>query len=136
MLRTYMKTILSLLIFTLSSLFVFGQSTETNAVASALKSGNAAAIKNYMASTVNLSIENGNDFYPKAQATQVLSSFFSKHKVANFTLEHDGKSRRGGSVYNIGKLDTNNGTFRVSFHLVNENNMYLIKQIRIESATF
>jgi len=131
-----MKTILSLLIFTLSSLFVSAQSAETNAVASALKTGNASAIRGYMTSTINLSIENSNDFYPKAQATQVLSSFFSKNEVENFTLEHDGKSRQGASVYNIGKLYTANGTYRVSFHLVNENGKFLIKQLRIDSKSF
>lgn len=132
----FMKTIYAFLICLLFSLSAIAQQSETNAIASAIKAGNASGLRNYMTSTINLSIENSNDFFPKAQATQVLNNFFSKHPVKNFALEHEGKSRQGKGVYNIGKLQTANGSYRVSFHLIEENGKFLIKQLRIESKSF
>ncbi|MFM7079980.1 MAG: DUF4783 domain-containing protein, partial [Bacteroidota bacterium] len=59
-------------------------------IANAIRSGEAKAITNFCGNTVNLTILNQEDVYSRAQAEQVLKSFFAKNTPRSFTIVHKG----------------------------------------------
>jgi hypothetical protein len=82
-------------------------------IANAIRSGEAKAITNFCGNTVNLTILNQEDVYSRAQAEQVLKSFFAKNTPRSFTIVHKGGSKEG-SKYAIGSMVSSQGLkFRV-----------------------
>ncbi len=117
----------------LSFTFVFGQQAEIGRVSSGLSSGNGAAIGELMLANVDLSVAGNDDVYSKAQATQILKSFFDKNPVSKFSIDHEGTSKNN-DIYKIGTLQTKGGNYRVTFFLKNDGGRFLVKELRIEKA--
>lgn len=121
------KSIL-LIVFTVVSLSFIGIPDNIN---TALKSGDTAALKKYMNSTVELVILDKENIYSKIQAEQVLKQFFSKHKPLVFEVLHHGSN--DNSQYYIGSLKTEKETYRIYYLLKTKDKKTLIYQLRIES---
>jgi len=103
------------------------QTVEVPAVIlTALNSGDASQISNYLNSNVELFIENKNDVFSKAQATQIIADFFRKNRVTAFQLLH--KGNKDAASFAIGTLKTSTGNFRL-YVLTRKNE---IQQLRIE----
>lgn len=102
-------------------------------VVSALGSGNASALAKYMVANVDMTLPVASDYYSNAQAEQILRKFFDEHPPKGLAIEHEGTNRTGDSYY-IGKLQTSNGDFRVTFFLKKSDTGSLVKQLRIETS--
>lgn len=101
-------------------------------VTTALKTGNAKALATYFHSSIDLTILQKQNTYSKAQAEQVIQSFFDDHKPNAFKSNHSGASG-DGSKYTIGTLETAKGTFRVYIYYKIIGGKELIQTLRFES---
>ena len=101
-------------------------------VSNAFKAGNSAQLATYFGATVDLTIVDEDNLYPKDQAEQKLAAFFKSHPVSDFKVLHEGESKQG-LKYAIGSLSTSNGNFRVSYYFNTQGNQMLLQQIIIDS---
>jgi len=99
-------------------------------IAEALNNGDAEMLANFFNTNVELVILDKEDVYSKVQAELILRDFFEKFKPQKFEIIHEGG--KDGASYAIGKLETQNGTFRVYFLLKKMNGEPYIHQLRIE----
>ncbi|MGE4587448.1 MAG: DUF4783 domain-containing protein [Mangrovibacterium sp.] len=99
-------------------------------VVNGFKTGNAGALSVYFSQNIEMVVLDHDDIFSKAQAQQILASFFNQHEAHGFSLKHQGGKE--GARYAIGSLITENGTFRVYFLLKEEGNKTCIHQLRIE----
>ncbi|HPG74004.1 MAG TPA: DUF4783 domain-containing protein [Bacteroidales bacterium] len=96
----------------------------------AMKLGNVDELSKYFNTSIELVVLDKEDVYSKQQAVQILKTFFSKYKVKNFTLLHQGGKEE--AQYAIGTLETEQGNFRVYFLVRQKGTTALIHQLRIE----
>lgn len=125
------------LIALLTLLFIkqgVAQQAESDAIIVALKSGQAKVLASYFMANIDFTLLNEDDVYSKSQAEAMLNDFFKKNIPNMLTIEHEGTSKTKDH-YKIGTLKTNNGHYRVTFFLKKNNNVYLIKQLRIEPSS-
>ena len=127
-----MKTIKLVL---LSACFFFfiplagAQAVEVpTAILTALSSGDANQLSNYLNTNVELFIENKNDVFSKSQATEIIADFFRKNHINSFQLLH--KGNKDAASFVIGTLKTSSGNFRL-YVLTRKNE---IQQLRIEPS--
>lgn len=126
------KTLVLLLsIFLINS--AFAQADITPKVAESIKSGNSALLASYFMAQVELTIEDAEGTFSKADAEKKLAAFFGSHGVVSFEIKHQGTSKLDDQ-YRIGDLVTKNGTFRVTFFIRKNGNTMQIKQLKIEEA--
>ncbi len=95
-----------------------------------MKIGNAAELAKYFNSSVELVILDKEEIYSRQHAEQVVRNFFTNNKPKNFTILHQGG--RDGAKYAIGKLETENKSFRIYFLVKDDGGKPLIHQLRIE----
>lgn len=101
-------------------------------IAGSIRTGNAREVAKYMNNNIDLTIQNQEEVYSKAQAEVVLRDFFSKNPPKTFNLIHQGASKEGAK-YAIGNLTTVNGTsFRVYIFLKHAGQSLLIHELRFE----
>ena len=82
--------------------------------------------------TVELTIQERENAYSKAQAEIILKTFFSKYPPKSFKVMHRGASERGGR-YLIGLMECENGnSFRTSVVIIEKNDQFVIQQLRFE----
>ena len=116
-----------------TSLATIAQGEVKDQVVNAMGTGNAAALGRTLVANIDLTVLNTSEYYSKAQAEQILKKFFDDQKPQGLVIEHEGTSNMGDSYY-IGRLKTVNGEFRVTFFLKKTNEVYQVKQLRIENA--
>lgn len=97
-------------------------------VATHFSEGNAEGIAQYLNANVELVIKNANNVFTHQQTETILSDFFKKNPVNDFTVSDQGE--RDGKKFALGLLKTQNGTFRIYFLTKND----LIQQLRIETT--
>lgn len=126
-----MKTLIT---FGLVLFFVgaFAQDKEENLIAGALGKGDAKSIGIYLVGSVDLTILDDENMYPKDQVVRKLQAFFKSNPPKGFEVKHKGKSKLDDH-YRIGDLQTANGTFRVTYFMKSEDGQIKVKQLRIES---
>jgi hypothetical protein len=108
---------------------IHAQSAEVSSdIISAIGSGNASQLSEYLNDNVELVIENKNDVFSKQQATGIIADFFRKNKANSFQLLH--KGNKDAASFAIGMLKTSTGTYRV-YVLTRKNE---IQQLRIEPS--
>lgn len=97
-----------------------------------LQNGNAKVLSEYFNQNVELVVLDNDNVYSKAQAKQIVGNFFKSFtpEPEGFSIMHSGGKE--GAKYVIGKLQTNNGDFRVYFLLKTNNGKEYIHQLRIE----
>lgn len=96
-------------------------------VVTSFSQGNASNLAGYFNSSIELIILEEENVYSKAQAQQILKSFFQNNPPGNFTIIHNGG--KDSSRYAIGTLSTSSKTYRVTIFLSKDS---LIHQLRIE----
>lgn len=101
------------------------------AIINAFKTGNSDQLAQYFNSSVELLILTTENVYTKEQAEKIVKDFFVNNIPSGFTIIHEGGKQ--GSNFAIGKLTTNNGTFRVYVLLKTSNSKQYIHQLRIEN---
>lgn len=116
-------------------LFSFAMAQDnTNAIATAIKGGNARELSKFFNDDVDMKIIDKEEVYSKAQAELILKNFFAKHPVKSYTVKHtSAPNAKNGSQYVIGTLETTNGKFRTYFLLKTSGTQQQIQQFRIEA---
>lgn len=123
-----MKTLL-LSVATIATLFI---TPKLDNISNALNAGNVNALASYFDESVEIAVLEEEDMYDKDAAKTKVSSFFSSHTPKSFEIVHKGTSKNQGAHYVIGKLITNNETYRVYLFLKENGDDYLIQEIRFE----
>lgn len=95
-----------------------------------LKSGNAKLLASFFNQNVELVILENDNVYSKAQAEQIVTSFFVRYQPDRFVVIHQGGKE--GAQYVIGNLITRQETFRVYFLIKKTADKDIIHQLRIE----
>lgn len=109
-----MKNLLFLLFFApLVAMAGQGINPGLDAITSALSAGDADALSKYFGDKVEISINDREEVYDKAKATEVLRTFFASSKPKVFDAMHKGQSRENSDQYCIGKLNAGSGSYRV-----------------------
>lgn len=93
--------------------------------------GNAKLLSAAFPSNVDISILGKSNLYSRSQAEQVLSTFFTQHKVSAFTIEHEGNSN--GTKYFIGTYTSGKTQYRVTVNVKISGGKEVIKSITIEA---
>ena len=128
-----MKKIFFTILSIALSLSIFAQTDITPKVAESIKSGNAALLASYFMAQIELTIEDTEGTFSKAEAEKKLTAFFASHGVTGFEIKHQGTSKLDDQ-YRIGDLVTKNGTYRVTFFIRKNGNTLQIKQLKIEAS--
>lgn len=100
-------------------------------IAGAFRSGDAKKLAKYMGEQVDIVILEKEEVYSRSQAELILKDFFTKHPPKSFNVVHNGVSKNG-SKFAIGKLVSGKGSFKVTWFIKKENNVFYIHQLRIE----
>lgn len=126
-----MRNLFFLLLFVPA--FAFSQTNASlESITSALNAGDVEALSKYFAPNVEISIQDQEQVYAKAKATEVVRSFFNSNKPKSFSQMHKGMSRESSDQYCIGNLAATTGNYRVYLYLkVNGANLS-IQEIRFD----
>lgn len=131
----HMKNLLFALLLTFAIPAFAQQETKVDIieeVSSHLKEANVKELSMYFDVTVELTIQERENSYSKAQAEIILKNFFMKYPPKSFKVMHRGTSEKGGK-YLIGLLSAENGSsFRTSVILIEKEEQYFVQQIRFE----
>ena len=100
-------------------------------ITAAIKSANVSTLASWFDRNVEITILDDDATYSKAQAEQVVKSFFEKHVPKTFKLIHQGSSG-GSSKYGIGELTTSDGVFRTYVYLKEVGGKMIIQELRFE----
>ena len=130
-----MKKFKSFLVFFILSgaLCCYSNTSEVpNEIISALNKGDVNTLTSFLNDNVEMSIENKNDIYSKQQAKGIISDFFRKNKIEEFSLLHKGE--KGKACFIIGTLTTEKGAYRIYILTRKNGNKDAIQQFRIEPS--
>ena len=89
---------------------------QVGAVRSAIASGSAHDLAQYLAPSVEVGFDGDKQTYNAAQAELVLKNFFAKNGASSFDIKHQGASGEG-IPYAIGQYVGRSGTYRVFIKL-------------------
>ena len=105
----------------LTPVLAFGNNLQgtpaLEAISTALSAGDVAGLSKYFADNVEISIQDKEQVYPKAKASEVLKGFFDANKPKSFAQIHKGQSRENSDQYCIGNLTASAGNYRVYLYL-------------------
>jgi biopolymer transport protein ExbD len=131
------KFIFSVLLFFMASL-VFAnngghiiENPNLNGITKAFSEGDASALNTYMDAQVDISILGKEETYTKAQATDMLKSFFDKQKPRAFNINHQGTAKGNDAIYCIASL-SGTTNYSVYLYLKSGGANYLIHEIRLD----
>lgn len=124
----YLKSIITVCF----ALLLMSFSGIEESISNALKSGATFKVSAHFHSKVDIMILDEGDFVSKLEAEKMLYDFFYQKKITNFEVLHRGDSN-SGLIYVIGKLTTDQGNFRVSYYITNDENNAKIQQFFIDS---
>jgi len=124
----YLFSSIFFLFFLMAGTLAFAQIPDE--IILSLKSGNAKVLSSYFNQNVELVILENDNIFSKAQAEQIVNSFFTKYQPERFNILH--QSGKEGAQYVIGNLITKQDTFRVYFLLKKTTGKDIIHQLRIE----
>ncbi len=128
MIRSFFPVLILLTHFAQPALF---QGDIVDNIAQLFKSANTKEISKNFAPAVELSVNDNEDSYSKAQAEQILRDFFIKSPPVNSTVVHLINTNPN---YRFGVLSliTKSGRFRVAVTLKKTGNTFFITELRIE----
>jgi hypothetical protein len=96
------------------------------------RAANSKDIATNFSGSVDLIIIDEEDVYSKAQAEQILRSFFSKYTPVKSTIIHR-LNTNPNFRYGALSLVTKNGSFRVSITLKKNGSAFFITELKIET---
>ena len=126
-----MRNLFFLLLFAPAIAFSQG-ATSLESITSALNTGDVDALSKYFANDVEISIQDKEQTYAKAKATEVVRTFFNTNKPKSFSQMHKGTSRENSDQYCIGNLVSANGNYRVYLYLKVSGSNLSIQEIRFD----
>ena len=94
------------------------------------KKGDAAALAGFFNQNIQMTILENEDVFSKAQAQQIVLNFFSKNKVAEFNIKHQGG--KDDARFAVGDLKAAGGNFRVVIFYKKAGDKTFIHHLRIE----
>ncbi|HAN78530.1 MAG TPA: hypothetical protein DCQ31_12580 [Bacteroidales bacterium] len=100
-------------------------------ISDAVKTGNSAQLAKHFFDNIEVIISGKENIYSRTQAERILNEFFSKNQPKDFVILHQGG--KNASQFAIGRLSTNNGTYRFTMFMKTEGEKQLIHQLRIEN---
>lgn len=127
-----MRNLLFLLMFAPLALLANQGNPTLDAISRALGAGDVDALSKYFADNVEISVQDKEQLYPKAKATDVIRSFFGTNKPRAFAQVHQGTSRENSDQYCIGNLSSASGTYRVYLYLKASGNNITIQEMRFD----
>lgn len=131
-----MKNLLFLLFFAPVALFALPTETAPNpgldAIAKAISAGDVDALAKYFDDNLEISILDDEKTYTKAQATEVVKTFFNDNKPKSFNPIHNGTSKGNSDQFCIGNLSSGSGNYRVYIYLKNVGASVAIKELRFD----
>jgi hypothetical protein len=95
------------------------------------KSANSKEISKSFSSSVELTVNEEEDVYPKAQAEQIIREFFTKNPPISSAVVHL-INTNPNYRFGVLALNTKNGKFRVAVTLKKTSNSFFITELRIE----
>lgn len=126
-----MRNLFFLLLFVPAMAFS-QNNTSLESITSALNAGDADALSKYFSPNVEISIQDDEQVYAKAKATEVVRNFFNANKPKSFSQMHKGTSRENSDQYCIGNLSAANGNYRVYLYLKVGGPNLSIQEIRFD----
>jgi hypothetical protein len=108
------------------------QTPGLDAISSALSTGDAGTLSKYFGDQVEIVIDGQGKTYSRAQATDVVRSFFAANKPQGFSAMHKGQSRENSDLYCIGKMVAGAGNYRVSIYYKEGGGNAQIQQLRFD----
>jgi len=120
-------------IFFLSLLINSTFAQVPNDIITSFDTGNSRLLAGYFNQNVELVVLDNDNVYSRAQAEQIVNSFFSNFTPIDknaFSVIHNSGKEGAKSV--IGKLETKRGTFRVYFLLKKDGDKEYIHRLSIE----
>lgn len=113
--------------------FSFSQTNASlESITAALNAGDVEALSKHFAPNVEISIEDKEQVYAKAKATEVIRTFFNTNKPKSFNQMHKGVSRENSDQYCIGNLSSASGNYRVYLYLKVSGSNLSIQEIRFD----
>lgn len=96
-----------------------------------LVQANHEALAAWFDDTLEISILSSSCDASKAQAKQIIKTFFDEHTPRNFEIQHT--AGKGRSKYAIGNLTAGGVIYRVTIFVSCKDDKYFIQQFKIES---
>lgn len=103
----------------------------TQAVAAAIRSGNAVTLSSYFAATLDLTVPGTEGNFSKSQAELIVKGFFTANPPQSFVIQHQGKSS-DITQFCIGTLETESSRFRVYFLIKTVDGLSRLTQLQFE----
>ncbi len=129
------RPLIFLLLFLSVSMRSFSQTGNEalpKVIATAFRNADYNTLADFFNNKVDINIGNNEGVYGKAQAKEILKSFFEKHQpVTTFQSIHNGNSNEN-LFFSIGKLTAGKQSFRTYLLYQKNGNEIIIKEIRIE----
>ena len=94
----------------------------------AIKANNAKEVVKYFNQSVDINLEGEVNNYSKAQSEFVLSDFFKKHPVTDFSIVHTGSSP-SGLKFAIGKYQSRTDAYSVLMRVKEAEKKYFVHEI-------
>lgn len=107
------------------------QGDIVDALSALFKSANSKEISKNFSSSVELTVNEEEDVYPKAQAEQIIREFFTKNPPVSSAVVHL-INTNPNYRFGVLALNTKNGKFRVAITLKKTGNTFFITELRIE----
>ena len=98
----------------------------------AMKQGNASDLSDYFGASVDITINKNQSTYSATQAQLVMSAYFKKNPVKDFSFSRISPPSAMNTLYAIGTLATKNGVFKVYVYLKGLNTQPYLQQLKIE----
>ncbi len=103
-------------------------------IATCIKTANTKGLTKYFSSTVSMNLMNDEGVYSRVQAEIILRDFFNKNQPTNVQFIHRLDSNPN-LKYVVLNLRTAKETYRVSYRLTNEDNIFKVTEFRIEPTS-
>jgi hypothetical protein len=127
-----MKPLLPVLILLTQICYPIGlQGDIVDTLSALFKSANSKEISKNFSSSVELTVNEEEDVYPKAQAEQIIREFFTKNMPTGSAVVHL-INTNPNYRFGVLALSTKNGKFRVAITLKKTANTFFITELRIE----
>jgi len=97
-----------------------------------IKQGNMTRLSQLFESTMEISLNNQEDTYSRAQATTLLTKFFDEHKPVKITLLHKVNTNQK-FLFGVAIMNSRNGNYRIAYTFNEIGGSMKIIEMRIDT---
>ena len=127
-----MKTRYFLLFLLMFSIMPDVHADPIDGVVWLIKQGNVTRLSQLFESTIEITLNNQEDTYSKAQATTILTKFFTEHKPVKVTLLHKVNTNQK-FLFGVAIMNSTAGKYRIAYTFNEIGGSMKIIEMRIES---